>query len=114
MNTNVLHLDTRKNFIVYQQYPCGNVEIVDIAVGSERRKGTGRRMMDTLIHRDLSQLPLRCLLIYAVTRLSNTIAHQFYESCGFRIIGRLHNFYQNQSPEKPTEFEHALMYGRDL
>jgi len=82
------------------------VEIYDIVVGSDRRKGRGREMVEMLKKR----IPPNTAVIYAITRISNTIAHQFYEALGFRIVGRLHNFYR----EGGDQTESALMYGLDL
>lgn len=81
------------------------VEIFDIVVGSERRKGRGRALIQLL----LQQVPGDTAMVYAITRLSNAIAHQFYEACGFRIVGRLHYFYRDAG-----QYEHALVYGLDL
>lgn len=79
------------------------IEIIDIYVRSERRKGRGREMVKLL----KQEIPKDTALIVAITRKSNTIAHQFYEALGFRIVGRLHRYYREDK-------EDGLMYGLDL
>ncbi len=85
--------------------PGRTVEIVNIVVTGNRRSGIGRSMVNLL----LQEIPRTTSMVYAQTRISNTIAHQFYEGCGFRLIGRLHYFYRDADGA-----EHALVYGLDL
>lgn len=110
MNSQTLLLESSLDRLEWCQHTCGHVEILDIVVSSERRKGRGRKLVEALISKT-SKLSTRCTLVYAITRLSNVIAHQFYEACGFRIVGRLHNFYCDNAENTP---ESALMYGKDL
>ena len=111
MNSQTLLLEGSVNDRVeWCQHSCGHVEILDIVVSSERGKGRGRRLIEGVLNK-IPQLPLRCTLVYAITRSSNTVAHQFYEACGFRIVGRLHYFYRDGDE---NQFESALMYGRDV
>ena len=89
------------------------VEILDINVSNTaRRQGTGREMVKEL----LSRLGKDNLLVYAITRWSNTAAQEFYEAIGFRIVGRLHNFYRQREDMKDGKsgFETAVMYGYDV
>ena len=95
------------DYLDWQKGSGRSVEIYDIAVNSERGIGNGRRLVERLKR----EMPKDTALIFAITRISNTIAQQFYESLGFRIVGRLHNFYRE---EKSTNFESALMYGLDV
>lgn len=97
---------SREDQLVWRPGQGRTVEIFDIVVNSERRRGRGREMVESL----KQCVPPSTALIYAITRLSNTIAHEFYESLGFRIVGRLHNFYR----ESGDETEHAMVYGLDL
>lgn len=113
MNSHTLCLKSPADRIEYCQHPCGNVEILDIVVGSERRQGQGRKLIEGLKEK-CKTLKTRCLLMFAVTRCSNVVAQQFYEACGFRIIARLHNFYHDDQQDGPTTTESALMYGLDL
>ena len=85
-----------------------SVEIFDIVVNSERRKGHGRKLVEKL----LQAIEPRTSLIFAVTRISNEVAAQFYAAVGFRILGRLHNFYRDGG--LPGEVESALVFGLDL
>lgn len=82
------------------------IEIFDIAVTSERRKGVGR----DLVRKLLKNVPNNTSLVYAITRIGNTVAQQFYEGIGFRLLGRLHNFYRDGA----AEIESALVYGLDI
>lgn len=83
------------------------MEIFDIAVTSERRKGHGKALMRLLFRR----LPVEIRLVFAITRADNFVAQHFYEALGFRIIAPLRHFYQDGSG-KPTI--DAVMYGRDV
>lgn len=82
-----------------------NVEIVDI-LSSKRRVGVGKLMIDKL----LSQMPSECRLVYVITRASNSIAQEFYESVGFVVIGVLRDFYSDSQPATID----AVVYGRRL
>lgn len=97
--------DDELNHLDWRDGQGRTVEIFDIVVGTERRKGIGRRLIEKM----LTEISQDTAMIFAITRISNTIAHEFYESLGFRIVGRLHNFYRNKDGS-----EHALMYGKDL
>ena|SRR3990167_8529528 len=99
-------IDGDQNHLDWREGQGRTVEIFDIVVGTERRQGIGRRLVEKM----LREIPQRTSLVFAITRISNTIAHQFYEALGFRIVGRLHNFYRDSSDET----ESALMYGLDI
>ena len=101
-----LTLEDYRDFIDWRPGSGRSVEIFDIAVGSARRQGRGRE----LIRKLLTEIPKETSLVFAITRIGNTIAQQFYESCGFRLVGRLHNFYRDGANGN----EHALMYGLDV
>jgi ribosomal protein S18 acetylase RimI-like enzyme len=94
------------DFIDWREGSGRTIEIFDIAVNTVRREGKGRQLLDKL----RSAIPTDTSLIFAITRCSNEIAQQFYESNGFRIVGRLHRFYQ----DGPEGTENALMYGLDV
>ena len=75
-------------------------------VGTVRREGRGRQLIEKL----LKEVPSDTSLIFAITRISNVVAQQFYEANGFRLVGRLHDFYR----EGNDGTESALMYGLDV
>lgn len=102
---NRISLDDDRDVLIWREGSGRSVEIFDIVVGSERGKGKGRRLIAAL----LAELPEGTSMVYAITRLGNTIAHQFYEALGFRIVGRLHHFYRDTGGN-----ESALMYGLEL
>lgn len=77
-----------RDFLDYHQRPDGTVEIVDIAVGSERRKGKGRRLMEALFARLKPDTR-----VWAITRADNEIAAQFYEKLRFDVVSPLRRFY---------------------
>ncbi len=101
------------DYLDWQTGSGESVEIADIVVGTDRRKGAGRRLVQALIdlfpHGHDKGVP-GITLIYAICKKSNRTACQFYEALGFRIIARLHNFHQFQA----GKWEDALMYGLDL
>ena len=78
----------------------GTVEIMDIVVNSDRRKGVGRKLVSALLrfHDPLTR-------VWAITRSENLIAQKFYEALGFDAIP-LRRFY---SDEKRID---AVMYIR--
>lgn len=99
----------RRDYLDWRQGSGNTVEIYDIQVGSDRRKGRGRSMINLLID---CHLPSGTKLVYAITRINNIIAKQFYEEMGFRIVANLWNFYRDV-----TELANccdAVMYGRDI
>lgn len=98
-----------KDYLVWRVGYGRTVEIEDIAVGSERRRGIGRKLVEKL----LLAVPPDTAMVYALTRAGNTIAHQFYEALGFRIVGRLHYFYRDVNEKGNGSLEHAIVYGLD-
>ena len=101
-----IFIDNEKNFLEYRVGSGRTIEIFDIVVGTDRRKGIGTQLIQKLLER----IPDDISLVFAITRVSNLIAQQFYEANEFRIVGRLHNFYQ----DGPEGTESALMYGLDV
>lgn len=102
-----------KAWLDYRERGDNNVEIEDINVPNEyRERGIGREMVDELRRK----MTVRNLLIFAVTRVSNVPACQFYEALGFRVVGRLHQFYREREDMKDgaSGYHHAIMYGLDL
>ena len=102
----MIFVDDERNQLEWREGRGRTVEIADIVVGTDRRTGIGTR----LIRRLLEKVPQDTALIFAITRISNTVAHLFYEKNGFRIVGRLHEFYRDGGGAT----ESALMYGLDL
>lgn len=102
-----LTLDSPEDFLDYREGSGGSVEIFDIQVNSERGKGRGRQLIELLIELLIADTGGQTGLIFAITRESNLIAQQFYANTGFRLVGRLRQFYADTH-------EDALMYGRDL
>ena len=94
-------LDDPGDYLDYRLGMGDSVEIYDIAIHSERRRGRGRQLVNLMLENVRANYPTT-RQVFAITRISNTIAHEFYEALGFNIIGRLHYFYVD---------EHALMYG---
>lgn len=101
--TNPEHPD--QDWLDYRAGSGGTVEIFDIVVNSERGKGVGRRLVETLFN----SLDVRTR-VWAVTRTTNPVAQQFYERLGFRVLGVLRDFYR-PDPKAPVGVD-AVMYGR--
>lgn len=95
------HLD----YLRWRQGSGATVEIYDIVVGSERRKGHGRAMINRLRDR----VPENTKLIFAIARSSNKIAAEFYTALGFRVVAKLPRFYVDDKG-----IETAIMFGMDL
>ena len=96
-----------RDYLVWRQGSGQTVEIYDLAVTSERRKGYGRRLIEQLV---VSEMPRGTKLVWAMTRSNNFIAQQFYESLRFRVVGVLRNFYQDSGQETVD----AVLYGLDI
>jgi ribosomal protein S18 acetylase RimI-like enzyme len=106
----ILDGDSR-DYLVWRSGMGRTIEIFDICVGSERRKGKGRRLVKMMLL-EVAKYPKGKgpSLIYAMTRYDNAIAHQFYEYMGFRTLGKLHCFYRDGAGQN----EHALVWGLDV
>lgn len=93
----------------YDDYICWRynhgkvVEITDIQVSSERRKGVGRALVEQM----LRLIPDDIQTVYAITRADNLISQQFYEKLGFEVTGVLRRFYQ-----RGCHAVDGIMYGR--
>lgn len=96
-----ISLDDPRDYLDWREGSGGTVEIADIVVGSERRRGRGRRLIETLLAQ-VQAAPT----VWAITRAGNEIAQQFYESLGFRVIGVLRRFYGEALGVD------AILYGR--
>lgn len=107
MDNTIRHPDCPDDSLTWRRGMGRTVEILDIGVcNRHRRTGRGKELLTLL----LEQIPQSTSVVFAITRMSNTVAHQFYESQNFRILGRLHAFYRDAS----DRYESALVYGLDL
>lgn len=79
------------------------IELFDISVNSERRKGIGSQLLK-LFEKEVRKIG--CERITAITHKSNEGAQKFYESNGFVGIP-LPNFYKIMSPYPTGD---AIMY----
>ncbi|MCR5031858.1 MAG: ribosomal protein S18-alanine N-acetyltransferase [Lachnospiraceae bacterium] len=76
---------------LHQSFESG--EITNVSVAQDLRcSGIGTRLMAEILHaavkRGISQVLLE-------VRVSNDAAVHLYEKCGFRVIGRRRDFYEN-------------------
>lgn len=95
-------LGDANDFVEWVNRPDGGVEILDIAVNSERRRGRGRKLLESLFKQLAPETR-----VFAITRIDNEIAQQFYEKCCFEVVGVLRRFYS--SAHRCAD---AIMYGR--
>lgn len=100
--------DDDRDYLDWRQGSGHTIEIYDLCVGSERRRGRGR----ALVNRLLRNLPSGTRMVWAITRGTNRIAQLFYEEMRFRIVGNLFDFYQDEG-SNPRCVD-AIMYGRDV
>lgn len=85
----------------YREGSGGTVEIFDVVVHSQRRKGRGRALVSCLLARLAPETH-----VWAITRSDNDIAQEWYEAMRFRVVGVLREFYGS---ERGVD---AIMYGR--
>lgn len=91
-------------YILYRYGPGRTCEIVDIEVESAHRgKGVGRKLLERLF----KEIDGKADSVYAVTRMDNEVAQEFYEHTLFRVVGVLRRFYSTQKYGAD-----AIMYGR--
>lgn len=77
-----------RDYLSYRPGHGGTVEIDDIAVYSERQRGTGRAMVEAALART------GAAKVYALARAENAPARKFYEALGFRPV-ELPGFYED-------------------
>src|SRR5687767_3635714 len=92
-----------EDFLLWRRGSGNTVEIYDIVVNSERRRGKGRLMLSIL----LKAVRPQEATVFAITRTENKIAQDFYFACGFHVIGTLYEFYDSGCGRVD-----AIMYGR--
>jgi len=86
-----LTLNKGKDFLVYRLAQGDTVEIDDIAVNSERKKGIGTKLIN-MLEKEIGQ----GTKLYAFARHENKIARMFYTKNGF-VATTLVNFYPDGS-----------------
>lgn len=99
----------KPDYLEYRDGSGGTVEIWDIAVVSERRKGVGTSMVMELVTRCLDRGVKR---VYAVTRAENRVAQEFYRSLGFHPEP-LYDFYGVKDENGKATVD-AVMYIKRL
>lgn len=97
-----------QDYLDWRQGSGNTVEIYDIAVRSARKCGRGRKMVYDLLD---NHLPSETVLVWAITRIDNIIAKQFYEELRFRVVATLWNFYRDSGVRNICD---AVMYGKDI
>lgn len=90
---NRIVLNGGADYLVWRDGSGGTVEIWDINVGTDRRRGIGRQLIRELLER----VPREVKVVWAVARADNIIAKQFYEALRFRIAGNLWRFYSGNT-----------------
>lgn len=83
-----IELDDPRDFLIHREGSGGSVEIFDIVVNSERRKGRGRKLLEKLFATLAPETR-----VYAITRADNEVAQQFYEKTLFNVVNPLRRFY---------------------
>ena len=102
--------DDRRDFLHWRLACNTVVEITDIQVMSDRRRGRGRALVNQLLdHR----LPGGVKTVYAITRASNLIAQQFYLELRFRPV-LLPDFYKDEPLASGRKYVDAVMFVRDV
>lgn len=98
------------DYLEWRYAPGQTAEIVDIKVLSERVKGKGRKLVETLVRELKSKQATQPVkLLYALARADNEIARGFYTALGFVEISRLPGFYRDGRPAQD-----AIVWGYSL
>lgn len=97
----------KRDFIVFRPGSGHTVEIFDIQVGSERRKGKGRRLVYEMLDRYIGP-DVRS--VFAITRVENEVAQQFWTEMRFLVVNPLRRFYRDSD----VGMVDALMFVREL
>lgn len=109
-----IYLNGGKDYLSFREGSGGTVEIFDIAVNSERRKGVGKKLVNILLNQ-LDKEADKPPTVFAVCRSTNKIAHLFYEAVGFRIVANLFDFYKDGvRSDDDRGCVDAVMYGYDI
>lgn len=88
----------------YRLTPGGGCEIVNVEVDNDhRREGIGRKLVEKLI-KEVQGYGVQKL--WAITRIENEIAQQWYERLQFHVVGVLRRFYGDAKQAD------GIMYGR--
>lgn len=95
-----------RDYLYYRYSVAHTVEIVELAVTSERRVGRGRAMVEELKNR----IRNHGKSIYVFTRYHNWIARQFYEAVGFRLASLVRGMYVSDERDE----EDAVLYVMEL
>ena len=106
---NRIVLEDARDFLDYRRGSGPTWEIFDVQVGSKRREGCGRRLVQNLVE-TIAESDPDARLIFAITRTSNLIAQQWYENLGFRVVAVLRRFYRDEHDDCAD----AVMFGMDL
>lgn len=96
--------NNQSDYLQWRQGSGSTIEVYDIAVFGDRRKGSGRKMIQDLYDIVAKQYS-STTLIWAIARESNRIARDFYLGIGWRIIAVLPQFYKEGN---------AIMFGRNM
>lgn len=95
------------DYLEWRYAPGQTAEIVDIKVLSERVRGKGRALVETLVnHLKSKQAAQPVRLLYAFARADNEIARGFYTAIGFIEVVRIPNFYRDSQPARD-----AILWG---
>lgn len=89
----VIEVNNGLDYLAYREGSGGTVEVYDLAVNSERGRGVGRLMVNTLLDRVRG----RTHLVWALTRQSNYGARAFYAKMGFTPLSTMPMFYREES-----------------
>lgn len=102
----LIQLNDGKNFVKYEIRTGNTVEILDIAVNTERGKGTGTKLIKAMLDNLESGR-----FLYAFVRRSNVGALIFYKKVGFEYSTIVPSFYVNDAGDKR---EDAVLVGKFL
>ena len=96
-----LELNGGMDYVEWLIHGGGTVEITDINVSSQLRRGVGTSLINYVVNENPNKH------IYAITRRANGIARSFYIACGFSCLALLPNFYYEHGV-----LSDAIMFGR--
>ena len=92
----IIESTNKQDYLIYDVRVGGVIEITDITVNTEKRKGIGTKLIECLININKDKEPYT---LFALCPIYNQDALKFFKAVGFESQVVLVNFYRTESGE---------------